>query len=127
MQNRIENFTKIYPQICFLYPSFHLCNIVLFKKIFLAYVTFYLLDEGISIFFTRMITKQCPIESCFFSLIQNHHGLYTKSFLQELIKPFCFTVFVNKLADALRTGSLFSSVCVYVFVYLPDLLIPFQY
>lgn len=30
MQNNTENVTKIHAQICFLYPSFHLCNIIKF-------------------------------------------------------------------------------------------------
>ena len=28
MQSHMENFTKIHFQICFAYPSFHLCNIM---------------------------------------------------------------------------------------------------
>ena len=45
MQSHMENFTKIHFQISFAYPCFHLCNIMV-NFFFLAYVTFYLFDEG---------------------------------------------------------------------------------
>lgn len=69
MQSHMENFAKIHSQICFAYPSFHLCNIMV-NFFFVAYVTFYLLDEESSIFFTRIVAKQFSVESCVFSFMK---------------------------------------------------------